>query len=209
VVPLLSGVLLAGGHSTRMGMDKALLEIDGEPLARRAAGLLVGLCDDVVVASGEERRLSWLGLPQVPDIVAGAGPLGGIVAGLRVARHPLVAVLAVDMPAASAAVLRLLAAAWRGEPAVVPKTAHGLEPLHAVYAASAADALSASLRSGQRSMQAILTRLGARVVESPGWQADAERGGFASNLNTPSQARAWKALPPGGRPWTQLGNGEK
>jgi molybdopterin-guanine dinucleotide biosynthesis protein A len=172
-----------------MGSDKALLEVGGEPLARRVARLLAAVCDEVVVASGDGLRLAWLGLPQVADPVVGAGPLGGIVAGLGAARHDLVAVVAVDMPDANPSVLELLAATWQGEPAVVPRTARGLEPLHAVYAAGAEPALRARLCSGRRSVQAALQALGARVVEAEDWRPVDPLGRFAINLNTPGEVR--------------------
>jgi len=195
LLPEIEGFILAGGASSRMGRDKALLLVDQEPLAIRAARLLTALCDDVVVASGDGARLSWLGLPQVRDAVPGAGPLGGIVAGLEAARHPLVAVLAVDMPAANPAVFRLLADLWAGEPAVVPRTALGLEPLHAVYAGSAAPALRAHLAVGRRSVHTVLGELAVRVVEPADWRPADPAGIFSSNLNTPDEAEAWTAHP--------------
>jgi molybdopterin-guanine dinucleotide biosynthesis protein A len=178
-----------------MGSDKAALLVEGEPLATRAARLLRGVCDDVLIASGDGVRLSWLGLPQVRDAVAGAGPLGGIVAGLEAARHRLVAVLAVDMPAASPALFRLLAQAWAGEPAVVPLSARGLEPLHAVYAASAAPALRARLTAGRLGVLTALEELPVRVLERADWRPADPSGRFAANLNTPAEARAWTPRP--------------
>jgi molybdopterin-guanine dinucleotide biosynthesis protein A len=91
--PLLSGLLLAGGGSTRMGRDKTAPDFlfEGEPLAARVARLLREACDEVIVASGDGERLAWLGLPQVADAIPGSGPLRGLVAGLEAAKHQLVA----------------------------------------------------------------------------------------------------------------------
>jgi molybdopterin-guanine dinucleotide biosynthesis protein A len=181
----LSGVVLAGGASRRMGRDKALIDFEGEPLAVRVARRLAEACDDVVVASGDGRRLAWLGLPQVADVVPGAGPLAGIVAGLESARLPLVAVVAVDMPYVHAGVLLALAGAWAGEPAMVPLIAGRLEPLHAVYSAAAAGELRSRLEAGQRSVHEALRALGVRVV--PGADLAGEDPGcrFALSLNRP------------------------
>ncbi|MDP8977916.1 MAG: molybdenum cofactor guanylyltransferase, partial [Actinomycetota bacterium] len=128
----MTGLVLAGGDSTRMGRDKALLRLGGRTLVERAVAVLADCCDPVLVASGDGRRLPGPGVEQVADR-SGAGPLAGILGGLERSPHPLVAVVAVDMPYASAAVLRALAAQWRGEPAVVPSVAGRLEPLHAVW----------------------------------------------------------------------------
>lgn len=186
----LSGVVLAGGASRRMGCDKALIDFGGEPLAARVARRLAEACDDVVVASGDGRRLGWLGLAQVADAVPGAGPLAGIVAGLESARGPLVAVVAVDMPYVHAGVLAALAQAWGGEPAVIPLVGGRLEPLHAVYCTSSAGDLRALLEAGQRSVREALRVLGARVVPAADLAGGDPGCRFALSLNRPEDLRS-------------------
>lgn len=168
-----------------MGRDKALIDFGGEPLAARVARRLAEACDDIVVASGDGRRLAWLGLPQVPDVVPGAGPLAGIIAGLEVARRPLVAVVAVDMPHAHAGVLLALADLWAGEPAVVPAVGGRLEPLHAVYWSAAAGELRSRLEAGHRSVRDALRSLGARVVPEAELAGEDPGSRFALSLNRP------------------------
>ena len=197
----MTGLVLAGGRSHRMGADKATLRVGGRRLVDRAVVLLRGCCDEVLVASGDGRRLDDLpgGRPggpgvvqvvQVPDAVPGAGPLGGVLAGLETAAHPLVAVLAVDMPFADAAVLRLLARLLAerrsGEAVVVPLADGRLQPLHAVWARNAAPALRALLATGERSATAAARRLGARVVEPAEWAPVARTAVFAANVNEPA-----------------------
>ena len=191
----LSGILLAGGASTRMGTDKALLAVGGLALATRVARLLAEACDEVIVASGDGERLGWLGLLQVADSVPSAGPLAGIVAGLERARHPLAAVVAIDMPFASPALLRLLAARWGGEDAVVPVTGRGPEPLHAVYATAAAPALRRRLAGPDRSLRGALAALRVRTVGRDEWAAVDPDEAFAVNLNRPEDLTA-SACPP-------------
>ena len=183
----LSGLVLAGGASRRMGTDKAQILFDSEPLVIRAVRTLARVCTDVVVASGDGHRLDHLGVTQVADVLPGAGPLAGIAAGLESARHDLVAVIAVDMPAASPAVLALLAGLWRGEAAVVPVVAGRWEPLHAVWARSAAPGIVACLQAGERRVVGVLATLGVRLVDEVEWEAAAneEEGNFAANLNSP------------------------
>lgn len=188
---MLSGVVLAGGSSRRMGRDKALLEYGGEPLAARVARRISAICDDVVVASGDGVRLACLGLPQVADTHPGAGPLAGIVAGLEAARHELVAVVAADMPEAGPEVLASLARRWDGRSvAVVPRTGDRLEPLHALYARSAAPALRRRLDEGRRSVHEALAALGAQSVEAAALDPTLR---FARNLNEPGDLPAGTA----------------
>lgn len=172
-----------------MGRDKALLRLGGLTLVERAVAVLAGCCDPVLVASGDGRRLRGLGLEQVADRPAGAGPLAGILAGLERSPHPLVAVVAVDMPYASAAVLRLLAGQWKGEPAVVASVAGRLEPLHAVWHRDAAPAVRERLGRGRRSATAAAVALGARVVDASVWAAVDPEGRFARNVNAPDDLR--------------------
>lgn len=181
----MSGLVLAGGASRRMGRDKAQIVLDGEPLVVRAVRLLSQVASEVLVASGDGRRLDHLGFPQVRDAVPDAGPLAGIVAGLEAAAHPLVGVLAVDMPDASPAVLALLTTLWRGEAAVVPVVDGRIEPLHAVWSRAAGPALAGFLAEGGRSVTGALDIVGARFVEAGEWAVAHPAGTFASNLNAP------------------------
>lgn len=149
----MAGLLLAGGGSTRFGRDKAMVEFDGSTLAARGVACLRAACDGpVLVASGDGRRLAGLGDGQVADLVADGGPLTGIAAGLRaLATADAVAVLAVDHPAPSAALLRLLAGARGAADAAVAVVAGRLQPLHAVWATAVADDLAAAVAAGARS----------------------------------------------------------
>jgi molybdopterin-guanine dinucleotide biosynthesis protein A len=183
--PPMTGLLLAGGAGSRMGADKALLEFEGEPLAARVLRTLRSACEEVLVASGDGERLAALGAPQVPDAIPGGGPLAGIAAGLAISARELVAVVAVDMPYANAGVLRLLAERWNGEHAVVPVTENGLEPLHAVYAASAAPLLRRALDDGTRSVREALRAIRTRGVPESEWRAVDPSGRFAFNVNRP------------------------
>lgn len=183
--PPLSGLLLAGGASQRMGRDKARVMWHGQSLASRAAGVLEAVCDEVLIAAGE-RTLADLGHPHVTDYGHGGGVLGGLVGGLAAARHELVAVLAVDLPYASAGVLTLLAASWRGEPAVVPIVDERPQPLHAIWSVTALPALRRRFDDGDRGLVDALTALGARGIGPAVWSAVEPSGRFCLNVNRPT-----------------------
>jgi molybdopterin-guanine dinucleotide biosynthesis protein A len=191
--PVLSGLLLAGGGSTRMGRDKTAEDFmfEGEPLAARVARLLGEVCDEVIVASGDGEGMGWLGLPQVADPLLGSGPLAGLVAGLEAATHSRVAVVAADMPFASPAVFRLLASSIEGHDAAVPVSARGVEPLHAVYGRSARLSLEDALRDGRLAVRVALEGLDVRTVTEAEWRAADPSGRFVENLNRPGDARTF------------------
>ena len=186
-LPALTGLVLAGGASRRMGRDKAMLVVDGEPLVRRAVRRLATCCQDVFVASGDGRRLDALGCEQVADAAAGAGPLAGIVAGLEAARTPLVAVVAVDMPFAEPDVLCELARRWDGGPAVIPAVEGRPQPLHGVYATAAAGKFRRALAEGRRGVTDVVVSLGGRVFDAADLGASDR---FATNLNVPDDLDA-------------------
>ncbi len=197
-LPPLTGLVLAGGASTRMGTDKAWLVVEGRPLVCRAVAVLGEICDEVLVASGDGRRLGGVGTRQVADVVPDTGPLAGVLAGLEASRNPMVAVVAVDMPFASPAVLALLAglAATGTHAVVAPVTDGRLQPLHAVWATRAAEALRRRLCTGQRSVTAAAVAIGVHRVCEQLWRPADPSGRFAHNLNHPGDLPWSIATPP-------------
>lgn len=182
---MLSGLILAGGRSSRMGRDKATLTLpDGRTLLERQADILraAGATKILVsVRAGHEIKLPEV--TAVPDAVADAGPLGGIAAGLRVAPAGLVLVLAVDMPAMQAAHLRQLVELAIDGRGVVPMQGGQIEPLAAIYPSLLADSADAALRGGQLAVHAW-----AREQAADGalnlWETPADWAGVLRSWNT-------------------------
>lgn len=187
--PRLSGLVLAGGQSRRMGTDKAVMVRDGERLVDRAVRELTTVCDEVLLAPGQHRALHVLGTRPVADAEAGVGPLGGLIGGLEAAGNPLVAVLAVDHPDASAEVLVALAAVWDGEAAVVPEVDGQVQPLHAVWSREAAADLRRLLAAGDRSLRQVFGALDTRIAGPEVWGGIDPDGSFARNVNWPEDLR--------------------
>ena len=187
--PPLAGVVLAGGRSRRMGTDKALVAVGGRPLVARVAARLASVADPVILAPGTPGRLGdlGLGLAEVPDALSDAGPLAGLVAGLRASPHELTAVAAVDLPFVSATLFALLAGLRADEDAVVPVDGEGrLQPVHAVYARAALPALEAALAAGQRRLTDAVAALRLRLVGPDEWEAVEPGGACFRNLNVPA-----------------------
>ncbi|WP_370324100.1 molybdenum cofactor guanylyltransferase [Euzebya sp.] len=184
----ISGVVLAGGASRRMGRDKALIPVDGARLVDRAVRCLRQVADDVVVASGP-RRIPDVAVPQVPDRPADVGPLGGLVAGLVAVEHDLAAVLAVDLADPDPGLLGALADRWAGEPALIPSADGRPQPLHAVWAATAAMGLAVLVADGVRSVARAAEALGATVLDEATSSALSGHARWARNLNRPEDLR--------------------
>lgn len=168
----MNGVVLAGGASSRMGMDKALLPYaTGDPrtLAERQVELLrrsganrvfVSLRRDGPVPSAALVPSHRGDAPEVVyDERPGAGPLGGIVVAMMRDPHLHLIVLAVDMAGVGTDIIGALVAACTAEAGAAPSVAGRLEALCAVYPPHAAAAAEAEVRGLRRSPSALLTRL--------------------------------------------------
>lgn len=146
-----SAVLLTGGKSTRMGRNKALIEIKGVPLWQRQLQILEELAPTEIFLAGPSHS-EWEGAVWivVPDAQENAGPLGGLIGALRCCRTSLLLTLAVDLPQITSAYLRRLLDLCERDKGVVPMgDRNRFEPLVAVYP-RAARALAEELLAGGR-----------------------------------------------------------
>jgi molybdopterin-guanine dinucleotide biosynthesis protein A len=139
-LPLTAIILLAGGRSSRMGSNKALYSVGGEPMVRRITDRLSGLSDEfLVVIARHASRAEYAGiLPNfvkvINDELEGKTPLVGIITGLRAAKSQYAIVLSCDIPFVNSHVIQLLLKRASGADAAVPKWKAGhLEPLQAAY----------------------------------------------------------------------------
>jgi molybdenum cofactor guanylyltransferase len=180
VIPA-AGFVLAGGRSSRMGQDKALLMLGGEPLIARAIRKLSQVCAEVAIAGGT-RDLRPFGRV-IPDENPGCGPLGGIVAALDQSSFEWNLFLAVDAPFVPVAVLKSLlyiAAESCGACAMV-RSRDLIQPLCAVYSRKALEVLNKELIAGRWKV--------ARAIETAGpvQFLDIEDSSWFVNLNTPEE----------------------
>lgn len=187
-----TGVVLAGGMSQRMGRSKAALLIGGEPLVRRVVRRLrLAMRHVMVVGPGELAAL-------VPDtqivqdvpLHRGQGPLAGLEAALNAIETPYACVVACDMPFVAPALVRAMVALAGADPAadaLLLRTRHGIEPLHAVYSRACLPIVTRQLDAGERSLQRLLSHL--RVGEVPAELVNRydPNGHSAFNANSPEE----------------------
>ena len=183
----ITGYLLAGGQSSRMGTNKALLSFHGELLVERALRKLRRLCSTVAIAGGVP-ELSPYALV-IPDEFPGQGPLGGIVSALEHSTTERNLFLAVDMPLLPVAALEALLSA-SGDPALVTlaQSAGRVQPLCGVYSRRALPVLRAELLKGNRRVRAAVEATGAIHY----WQAPDPA--WFTNVNTPDEFAAAEKL---------------
>jgi molybdopterin-guanine dinucleotide biosynthesis protein A len=182
----LSVVVLAGGHSERLGRDKSLLELGGEPLLARTVQRLGALGDDLVVVTNNAARYESLSLAArlVPDEEPGMGSLMGVYSGLQAARHPYTLVVACDMPFLSLPLLCYMVSLAPSHDVVIPRLGSLLEPLHAIYGKACVPFMKELLDRGERKITAFLHRVRVRFVDEAELDRfDPDRRSFV-NVNT-------------------------
>ena len=169
-----TGVVLAGGRSSRMGRDKALVEVAGRPLASIAAQALADAgAAEVLVIGGDADALGGLGLAVVADEHPGEGPLGAIITALARAREGIVMVLACDMPAIDRVTVTAIVDALAGAPdadVAAPQLGDRLQILTAAYRTRLRPVLEAAFAGGERAPRRALR--GSTVVAVDGLDAD-------------------------------------
>ena len=176
-----AGFVLAGGRSSRMGQDKALLTLGGEPLVQRAVRKLSEICAEVAVAGGTE-DLARFGRV-IPDKSPGCGPLGGIVSALEQSSFEWNLFLPVDAPFVPASALKALlvmAAGFQGV-GVVARVQGRMQPLCAVYSRRALGVLQQELAGGRWKVLSAIEGAGSVKV------VDFEDANWFANLNTPEE----------------------
>jgi FdhD protein len=182
-----TGVILAGGASSRMGSNKALLPHKGGRFIESIYRDLSEIFDEVILVTNTPEQYNFLPCRKVPDLFEGMGALAGIHAGLAQASNPAVFTVACDMPHLDPWLIRHIANRGAGCDVVLPCSEHGYEPLHALYRQGSLAAMEECLKQGRRRIVSILPQL--RVREIPAVEVarfDPTFDSF-SNINTPEE----------------------
>jgi molybdopterin-guanine dinucleotide biosynthesis protein A len=184
-----SGFVLAGGASRRMGIDKARLPFGSEGMVERQIRLLRGICRSVAII-GPTDRFAGTGIQVYEDEIPGQGPLGGIHTGLRRARTEFSLFLGCDMPLMEERFLRYLceqALASRASATLPPPWRKGRFPLCGVLRRRLLSRVHSCLASGQNQVGRFFSRSERRTLS----KAELARAGFSPrifcNVNTPEE----------------------
>jgi molybdopterin-guanine dinucleotide biosynthesis protein A len=161
----MSGVILAGGRSTRLGQNKAFLEINGQSLIERIADRLAQVCVEIIVVTNDVDEYEHLEAAVVPDILPGKGALGGVFSGLKAASNQHSLVVGCDMPFLNLALLRYMQGFAEAYDVVIPRVGQFVEALHAVYSKSCLPHIERRLRAGDLQITRFLSDVRVGYVE--------------------------------------------
>ena len=190
----ITAFILAGGKSSRMGSDKAFLQLRGETLLAKALKLARVVTGEVRIVGNAEKFSSFGSV--VEDVYRDRGPLGGIHAALSTSSTDLNLMLAVDLPFVDADFLLYLISRARESTAMVtlPRATGRLQPLCAIYQRAFCEAAEESLRNGRNKIDSLFAKVGTCVIDDD----ELVHAGFSSemfrNLNTPDDLEKAQSL---------------
>jgi len=184
----MTGIILAGGESRRMGTDKALLDINGRPMIEHVLAVFAGLFKKTIIVTNTPDRYRMYGVELTSDVLDIRGPLTGIYSGLLRSRDEYNFVAACDMPFLNPRLIAYMGELAAGHDAVVPMFGGGfLEPLHAIYRKGIFPVIEMQVRKQDRRIRGMFDHIQVRyVTEEEIVRFDPLKKSFR-NLNTPKE----------------------
>jgi molybdopterin-guanine dinucleotide biosynthesis protein A len=180
-----AAIIMAGGKSTRMGRDKAMLPIDGRPMIEHICNTMRPHFRQLLISAGDARKYSFLGIEVVTDRLPDHGPLMGIACALEASAHELNVVVACDMPDLDIDFIKGMIRGCEDYDAVVPRTGGSfLEPLCAVYRKSMVKPLNDALTAGEIKVSDVLRRCNVKYI-------DTRDTGSLRNINTAKEYESY------------------
>ena len=185
----MTGVILAGGESTRMGKNKAFIEINGKRIIDRTVSLFREIFDDVLLVTNTPLDYIELKIRIVTDLVPGKGSLGGIYTGLFFSSSPKAFFVGCDMPFLDRRVIQYFLSLAQTADIVVQRTKDYWQPLHAVYPRTLLKPIERLWQQGELAI--IKAYQGLRVREVTGEELKPFDPDLhtLSNINTPEELK--------------------
>ena len=183
----LTGIILAGGKSTRMGENKAFIKIEGTPIIHRIHTLFERLFNEIIIVTHQKKLFSNLNTKIYSDLIPNRGILGGLYTGLFFSSFSLSFCVACDMPFLKESVIKYLIKTIENYDVVVPKTEDGLQPLHAVYSKNCLEPIKKIIEQGKYKIIDFYPMVKVKIVdEHELFSLDPMRESFI-NVNTPEE----------------------
>lgn len=191
-----TGVIQAGGKSTRMGGEpKALMELGGKLIIERIVEVLGSVLSDLLIVTNAPELYAFLGIPMVPDVFPEHGSLGGIYTGLKAAKGEAAFTVACDMPFLKPEVVRLVVSRAGEADVVIPKVGEQYETLHALYAKACLPHMEAVLQARRFRVVGFFPKVKVLEIPEAGVARLADPHICFMNVNTPDElARARSIL---------------
>ncbi|WP_203258761.1 molybdenum cofactor guanylyltransferase [Hyunsoonleella ulvae] len=149
----ITGIILAGGKSSRMGTDKGFLKLNNKPFIQYSIDALQPLVSDILIVS-DAAAYDVFGLKRIHDTLKNAGPISGIYSGLKASKTTYNLVLSCDIPLITTVVLQKLIDAFDEESEIIQAESNGKTmPLIALYKSSIKDTFKSFLEQDERRLR--------------------------------------------------------
>ncbi len=151
----ITGIIMAGGKSSRMGADKGLIEFKGKPLVKYAIDCLSPFCEKLILST-QNKDYAQFGLPLLADEIPNCGPLGGIYTALKTGSDRFIFILGCDLPYLSRGSVQKLIENISGYDCIVPKIGDKIEPLCAIYSRSLLPEIEKRIKLGKLAIYSLI-----------------------------------------------------
>ena len=180
----MNAAILVGGKSSRMGSNKAFLELKGKTFIELQIELLREIFDDIFISANTSSEYEHLNLSIFKDVYPGKGPLGGIYTSLINSSSLHTFMLACDMPFIGPELINHLKDLTKEYDVVIPKSEKGLEPLHAFYSKKCIDPIKRSLEEDNLRITSFFPHVNVKIVELDNLNLSDSFKNSIKNLNT-------------------------
>jgi molybdopterin-guanine dinucleotide biosynthesis protein A len=193
---MITGIVLSGGSSRRMGEDKALLFFEGQCLVSHVVSALESVCREIFVVAQPQQDLSFLGKTVMNDIIPGYGALMGLYTGLKKSPTDRILSVACDMPFIQPKLLEYLINVDVKSDVVVPKIDGHFEPLLAIYSKNCLGPIEDMINRSQKCVYDFYPKVRVREISKKELQVfDPELKSFI-NFNTPKELTMFSEFTP-------------
>jgi molybdenum cofactor guanylyltransferase len=191
-----TGVLLAGGKSRRMGEDKCYLRVGTRTLFERSLSVLHSVFQDVLVVIAQDSPALEASVPVYRDLVPDCGSIGGLYTGLKQAATPYVFGVACDMPFLNPRAIGYFTELKSGADIVMAKLHNGFHPMHALYSQRCLPIIEEMIKERNLKIQTMVAHpaLAVRLLTEADLQRIDPEGRSFLNVNTPADLEAARSL---------------
>lgn len=183
----ITGIILAGGKSSRMGRDKGFIQYNDEPFVMHSIKALHPIVADILIVTNNS-SYDVFGLTRINDIIENAGPLSGVYSGLKSSRTDYNLILSCDIPLIKTAILEKITSEIDDKYDSIPLISNGkLMPLIAFYNKRCEHIFQKLLQNGERRMSKALQNCSIKTIELA-----SELTNYTANINTPSELKIIK-----------------
>lgn len=180
----MTGIILAGGKSTRFGSDKSFIKVNRQPLLKKQICLLKKKFKKIIIVSNNSKH-KYRDICTIKDIIPDCGPLGGIYSGLVMSPSLYNFVIACDMPNINLQLLKYMVKLKNGFDAVVPCFKNGCEPLFAIYSKRCIPVIEKMIKDDNLRIANFFNKIKLRKIKKEEIEEFGNPEVLFFNINTP------------------------